>query len=666
MLTREKLQRGEGELVAENPLIGLRKRASHSEKMASEEGISQDEKEFRKTFLAMSEMVKVLYEDYLERKRPVLGDSSKGKSEEEEDHPQIPPSPPSTPPSSPSSSSSSSKSSGKKNVHKNKHEMPLLKLDVKFELPIYDGEVNAEKLDNWIRQMEVYCSVQQIKDEATQIKLASLRLAGTTLIWWQSKLQKGTQNVGNVFPSWKDFISALRKQFYPLGYKEKAIIEWQSLKLRKGQTVQEYTDGFRKMALMLDIPLQTQETLMKYIGGLPAHIRNIVFMFGPTNLDEVSVQATYIEAGKAGVSGESSSSRKEDKRKRHGNGKNANAVTKKEGKPSCKHCKKEGHDEDRCWQLHPEKRPKWFKEKKGTQTVATTSKPTDLGSDSGDESKISLVGMTGKNGEEIDCRSNLFHIRVIMRHTKIDTLIDSGSQSNLISEELVKQLGLKTQTHHKPYTLKWISNHHQMHITKQCTIKFAISSKYVDEVTCDVVSLRECGMILGSPYLFDRKAIFYRTKNQYQFTKAGHDYVVHAHRVKANKTLQTREQLTNAVQACNKPIIVSNEVIDLKQEQNMVVEWKINHKLLQDKLMSCRYLKYISSFAVVFLMLSLAMFSTWMIVASVRCNRVQMANNILSVVMIVLQLILMRQVHRTEFRDREQAGWPIPSLLTGQ
>jgi hypothetical protein len=129
--------------------------------------------------------------------------------------------------------------------------------------------------------------------------------------------------------------------------------------------VQEYTDGFRKMALMLDIPLQTQETLMKYIRGLPAHIRNTVFMFGPTNLDEVYVQATYIEAGKVGVSGESSSSRKEDKRKWIG--KKANAIARKEGKPSCKHYKKEGHDEDRCWQLHPEKRPKWFKEKKGMQ-----------------------------------------------------------------------------------------------------------------------------------------------------------------------------------------------------------------------------------------------------------------------------------------------------------
>jgi hypothetical protein len=74
----------------------------------------------------------------------------------------------------------------------------------------------------------------------------------------------------------------------------------------------------------------------------------------------------------------------------------------------------------------------------------------------------------------------------------------------------------------------------------------------------------------------------------------------------------------------------------------MIVEWKINHILLQDKLMSCKYYKHISSFAFIFLMLSLVMLSTWMIVALVRCDRVKMANNMLLVVMIVLQLILMR------------------------
>jgi hypothetical protein len=128
-----------------------------------------------------------------------------------------------------------------------------------------------------------------------------------------------------------------------------------------------------------------------------------------------------------------------------------------------------------------------------------------------------------------------------------------------------------------------------MHITKKCTIKFSILSKYVDEVTCDVVPLRECGMVLSSPYLYDRKSIFCRTKNQYQLTKVGQDYVVHAHHVKENKNFQTIEQLKKAAQSSNKPIIVSNQVIGLKQEHKIIVEWKINHSLLQDKLMSCKY-----------------------------------------------------------------------------
>jgi hypothetical protein len=297
MITKERLNCGEGELVEENPEIGLIKRTSQGEKMASKEGLSHEEKEFRKTFFTMSKMMKGLYDDYLEQKRPILGESSKVKNEEGEDPPQTPPSPPSCPSTS-SSSSSSSKSTARKHSHKHKHDMIIPKLDVKFELPIYDGEVNAERIDNWVINMEVYCSVQQIKDEATQIKLASLRLAGTSLIWWKSNLQNGTQQVGNVFPSWQVFVSALRKKFYPLGYKEKDLIEWKVLKLRKGQIMQEYTVGFHKMALMLDIPLHTQETLMKSIGDLPTHICNIVFMFGPTNIDEVYVQETYIKVGK--------------------------------------------------------------------------------------------------------------------------------------------------------------------------------------------------------------------------------------------------------------------------------------------------------------------------------------------------------------------------------
>jgi hypothetical protein len=132
MITREKFSHGEGELVKGDPQIGSRKRAYQSEEMASEEGMSQNEIKCQKTLFTMSEMVKVLYEDYLEHNRHFQGESSKQrKSKEGEDPAKPPPSPPSSPSTS-SSSSTSSKSTGRKHSHKHKHDMPLLKLDVKF------------------------------------------------------------------------------------------------------------------------------------------------------------------------------------------------------------------------------------------------------------------------------------------------------------------------------------------------------------------------------------------------------------------------------------------------------------------------------------------------------------------------------------------------------
>ena len=97
-------------------------------------------------------------------------------------------SPPPSPP--PSSSSSSSSSSSKHLSHghgKTPSQIPSLKLDIKFELPIYNGEVNDEKLDNWICQIEVCSRIQNIQDDETKIQLASSRLDGSTLIWWESK-----------------------------------------------------------------------------------------------------------------------------------------------------------------------------------------------------------------------------------------------------------------------------------------------------------------------------------------------------------------------------------------------------------------------------------------------------------------------------------------------
>jgi hypothetical protein len=58
--------------------------------------------------------------------------------------------------------------------------------------------------------------------------------------------------------------------------------------------VQSFTDEFRKRALALNIPLDSYENLMKYIGTLHGYIRHTLLFFKPTSLDEVCVQDTHL------------------------------------------------------------------------------------------------------------------------------------------------------------------------------------------------------------------------------------------------------------------------------------------------------------------------------------------------------------------------------------
>jgi hypothetical protein len=468
-------------------------------------------------------------------------------------------------------------------------------------LPIYNGEVNAEKLDNWIRQIEVYSRIQKIQDDETKIQLASLRLDGSTLIWWESKTQEEIKKNGKILLSWNDFIIAIKKQFYPLAYKQKATMEWQNFRQAKGQNVQSFTQEFRRRALVLGVDLSSQETLLKYIGALHSYLRHTILMFNPTNLDEVCVQATHLEARGRNDTHEgfkkTYSQGDKGKKKFKGKGRK-NAAVKKEGeKFTCKHCSKDGHDEDHCWKLHPERRPKKFgnNNKGKSKTVATVVQ--DLGSDSGDETKITAMGYQGNNSvastssssnanvnvtQQEKTRIELFHIRVVSKHTKIDTLFDSGSQANLISEETVKKLKLETSPHPKPYPLGWICDNAKLQVTRKCKLRFAITANFVDEVELDVIPLDICGIVLGSPYLYDRKAIFYRQENKYHLFKDGVEYVVRAHTKKMNLSIINAGQMKRLVNASkNFVLLMIKPKNDVENEAFQGCDTKLKSNLFE-------------------------------------------------------------------------------------
>lgn len=96
-------------------------------------------------------------------------------------------------------------------------------------------------------------------------------------------------------------------------------------------------------------------------------------------------------------------------------------------------------------------------------------------------------------------------------------MIDSGSCTNVISEEAVVKLALFAEPHPTPYKLAWLNTHTYIRIFRRCKVPFPVGSTYRDLVCCDVVPMDACHLLLGRPWQFDRQTTHDGFNNTYSF-----------------------------------------------------------------------------------------------------------------------------------------------------
>jgi hypothetical protein len=94
-----------------------------------------------------------------------------------------------------------------------------------------------------------------------------------------------------------------------------------------------------------------------------------------------------------------------------------------------------------------------------------------------------------------------------VKGTPLHFIIDSCSQKNLISTEVIKRLALLATPHPQPYTIGWIHQGSDLCISQHCRQLYDIKP-FKDEVLCDVAPLEVCNVILVQPYLWKRHDIY--------------------------------------------------------------------------------------------------------------------------------------------------------------
>ncbi|GJW38774.1 transposon ty3-I gag-pol polyprotein [Tanacetum coccineum] len=122
--------------------------------------------------------------------------------------------------------------------------------------------------------------------------------------------------------------------------------------------------------------------------------------------------------------------------------------------------------------------------------------------------------LDNKNSRESSFEVKWIHVD----ETKICCIIiDGGSCENLVSKALVKAFQLPTEPHPSPYQIGWIRKGLELKVTEFCKVPLAMGKHYNELVTCNVVDMETCHVLLGRPWQHDVDSTHQGKSNMYLF-----------------------------------------------------------------------------------------------------------------------------------------------------
>ena len=102
------------------------------------------------------------------------------------------------------------------------------KVQVDFDIHLFEGKIDADALDNWLNVLEGYFSVQNFFDRE-KITFELLKAVPHVQNWWGTYCEKNSSDESGMFetnPTWASFIDAIRDQYYPVGNYDDQYTKW--------------------------------------------------------------------------------------------------------------------------------------------------------------------------------------------------------------------------------------------------------------------------------------------------------------------------------------------------------------------------------------------------------------------------------------------------------
>ncbi|KAD7479276.1 hypothetical protein E3N88_02412 [Mikania micrantha] len=291
----------------------------------------------------------------------------------------------------------------------------------------------------------------------------------------------------------------MKQKFLPSYYLQASFSQLHHLKQNQ-RPAEEHSREFEHLLMKCDLPEDDPQTLVRYLGGLDTRVANVVEMYPYATLDELTLLAHKVDT-------QQRTKNKLDMSRTFS--KNTlpptpNPTSKNSAPPEsslnpnraprrCFRCQGLGHIASDC----PNKKIitiAEFEEGDTSFAIDPTLEPMSTIEPIVEE----LVGP-----DEGTC----LVVRRVLNNT-----------SEQASQILVSKLNLPTQPHPSPYVIQWLNQGKGIHVSHRVLLSLSIGRSYNDEIWCDVIPMDTCHVLLGRPWLFDRRVMHDGFHNTYSFT----------------------------------------------------------------------------------------------------------------------------------------------------
>ena len=106
------------------------------------------------------------------------------------------------------------------------------KVQVNFEIAIFECQIDVDALDKWVNLLEGYFSVYNFSD-IEKIAFSLLKVVPHVKGWWETYYEQASTEESEMFgtePTWASFVDTLKGKYFPFGNYEDQYMRWTTLR----------------------------------------------------------------------------------------------------------------------------------------------------------------------------------------------------------------------------------------------------------------------------------------------------------------------------------------------------------------------------------------------------------------------------------------------------